>query len=1028
MVCARDKYSYGLIAGGMNDGFVHLWDPAKLVSGVKNNPDALIVSIEQHQGGIRGLQFNPHRDSSHLLASGGNDGEVYVMSLERPEEPNVFVPAPPPNNAKHTAEVTKVGWNSQVAYILASAAQNGSCYVWDLRQKKAWCELRDPAGGSISDLAWNPDQGLNIITASGDDKNPVLKLWDLRSSTSLPLATLSGHSEGILSVSWCPTDPSLILSCGKDNQTILWDLFLLQPVYNLQSSHHPQPSKDQLSDQNVFTGKASSAGQRRYHVSWSPCLPAVIGACSFDRSVQFYSLSGVRSKLGRAPKWLRRPCGASFGFGGKLVCFDSGGSAAATGGNPSNTASHKIRTVQVVENAEIVASADHFHQSILTGDFKSFCEMKAASARSSHDRDVWNLMKVIWFENSAREELLKFLGFSADAIEQAVGAYVASKQAGIPSPPRSPIRRPLQLHAQNTPSSLLSLQESMNHAKMSADELFSTAESLGTIVSTTSEEQLPLMKNQPVKPSDAEPVIAKAIVAGNFAGAVDCCLSAGLLAEALLLAQCGDQSLWLSTQEAFFNLQKHKRPFLSILHAIIKQDLRGFILHADLSSWRETMAILSTYAKTEEFPLLCETLAYRLENENQDMLSATLCYMCATNVTRVLDFWVAELHAANKAFGGLDTHALQQFVEKVVVFTQANPTQDLGKESCGYFVEYASLLASQGRLDMATYFLKGSNQSESVLADRLYHAAVSKPIGSRPPPFPFNRITVSAVSAVAVKPTATTSSSAAATRSSMAANQPIVAATSGPGQLPAGWLELVDPASGRPYYVNQATSKSQWERPAVMETPKPVVATAPAARPMPMPLAMPTPAGQLAKGTSPTTSGPSPAAMTPMSIPSAIPGMSMAPHAHGVAGTGSTTVQLPQPHAFSMPTVAGVAPMPMSVKGNSIAMNAPTAGAGSAVPVVPGLGPMPPQAVAMGNAPIPTGLAMPTGFAPTMSMQGQAGAAAANPPMPPAAAVPAKPVAPAKPPIQSEAIQALGNVIEQVAGRSTLCISRLIDR
>ena len=44
----------------------------------------------------------------------------------------------------------------------------------------------------MSDVAWNPDQGLHLVTSSGDDKNPVLKLWDLRSSTSLPLATLQG--------------------------------------------------------------------------------------------------------------------------------------------------------------------------------------------------------------------------------------------------------------------------------------------------------------------------------------------------------------------------------------------------------------------------------------------------------------------------------------------------------------------------------------------------------------------------------------------------------------------------------------------------------------------------------------------------------------------------------------------------------------------------------------------------------------------------------------------------------------------
>ena len=75
--------------------------------------------------------------------------------------------------------------------------------VWDLRAKKPWCELRDATRGSIADIAWNPLEGLQIVTACGDDQNPTLKMWDLRSSTTLPLATLQGHEQGLLSISWC---------------------------------------------------------------------------------------------------------------------------------------------------------------------------------------------------------------------------------------------------------------------------------------------------------------------------------------------------------------------------------------------------------------------------------------------------------------------------------------------------------------------------------------------------------------------------------------------------------------------------------------------------------------------------------------------------------------------------------------------------------------------------------------------------------------------------------------------------------
>jgi WD40 repeat protein len=135
MALQSAEYSYGLIATGMIDGTINIWDPSKLIS---DDPESLIVAVEQHTGPIAGLQFNPHRESSHLLASGGADSEIYVMSLDRPETPNVFVPAPPPSNTRHTADITKVAWNSQVAHILASSSQNGSCIVWDLRQKKAW--------------------------------------------------------------------------------------------------------------------------------------------------------------------------------------------------------------------------------------------------------------------------------------------------------------------------------------------------------------------------------------------------------------------------------------------------------------------------------------------------------------------------------------------------------------------------------------------------------------------------------------------------------------------------------------------------------------------------------------------------------------------------------------------------------------------------------------------------------------------------------------------------------------------------
>ena len=68
----------------------------------------------------------------------------------------MFVPAPPPNAAIRRGDL---GWpgTPKLSHILATASQSGATIVWDLRQKKPWCELRDAASRSpVSDVAWNP--------------------------------------------------------------------------------------------------------------------------------------------------------------------------------------------------------------------------------------------------------------------------------------------------------------------------------------------------------------------------------------------------------------------------------------------------------------------------------------------------------------------------------------------------------------------------------------------------------------------------------------------------------------------------------------------------------------------------------------------------------------------------------------------------------------------------------------------------------------------------------------------------------
>jgi protein transport protein SEC31 len=187
----------GLIAGGMSDGDVFIWIFNDLITDKGDTP----AVIQSHKAEVKALAFCPLNPNK--LASGSSDGQVTIIDLSSHPPVPLILPA------SSVVEVTQIAWNTQVEHIVAVAHADGLVAVWDLKQLKPWCQLRSPE--AISDIQWNPTEGLHLVTASADDRNPIIKLWDLRASTSMPLATLQGHSQGILSLDWCPHDDTLMV-------------------------------------------------------------------------------------------------------------------------------------------------------------------------------------------------------------------------------------------------------------------------------------------------------------------------------------------------------------------------------------------------------------------------------------------------------------------------------------------------------------------------------------------------------------------------------------------------------------------------------------------------------------------------------------------------------------------------------------------------------------------------------------------------------------------------------------------------
>jgi protein transport protein SEC31 len=165
-------------------------------------------------------------------------------------------------------------------------------------------------------MMWNPEIPTQFAVANDDDKNPSINIWDLR-NPDYPVATFSDiHYGGLLGFSWCLSDPSLVVSSGKDNRTVVTNFKTGEQVLELPT-------------------------QNRYsRVKWSHQLHGKMCAMSPEgtTSVLSFEPEGLYSNPERpyatpnisqqsnapyVPKWVQPRCGARFGFGNKLVTFDS---------------------------------------------------------------------------------------------------------------------------------------------------------------------------------------------------------------------------------------------------------------------------------------------------------------------------------------------------------------------------------------------------------------------------------------------------------------------------------------------------------------------------------------------------------------------------------------------------------------------------------------------------------------------------------------------------------------------------------
>nr|XP_048282768.1 protein transport protein Sec31A isoform X26 [Myodes glareolus] len=692
-----------LIAGGEN-GNIILYDPSKIIGGDK---EVVIAQKDKHTGPVRALDVNIFQ--TNLVASGANESEIYIWDLN-----NFATPMTPGAKTQPPEDISCIAWNRQVQHILASASPSGRATVWDLRKNEPIIKVSDHSNRMhCSGLAWHPDVATQMVLASEDDRLPVVQMWDLRFAAS-PIRVLENHARGILAIAWSMADPELLLSCGKDAKILCSNPNTGEVLYELPTNT-----------------------QWCFDIQWCPRNPAVLSAASFDGRISVYSImggsiDGLRQKqvdklsssfgnldpfgtgqplpplqipqqttqhsivlpLKKPPKWVRRPVGASFSFGGKLVTFEHAKVQPQQGAEPQQQRQH-VFISQVVTEKDFLSRSEQLQQVVQSQSFTSYCQRKIDASQTEFEKNVWSFLKVN-FEDDSRGKYLELLGYR-----------------------REDLGKKIALALNRVDGSDVQIKEE----KQESDFLPSAGGTFNISVS-----------------GDIDGLITRALLTGNFESAVDLCLHDNRMADAIILAIAGGQELLAQTQKKYF--AKSQSKITRLITAVVMKNWKEIVESCDLKNWREALAAVLTYAKPDEFSALCDLLGARLESEGDSLLQAQacLCYICAGNVEKLVACWT-------KAQDGSNPLSLQDLIEKVVILrkavqlTHAMDTNTVGALLAEKMSQYASLLAAQGSIATALAFLPDNTNQPNIvqLRDRLCRAQGKPAPGQESSKSPYER-------------------------------------------------------------------------------------------------------------------------------------------------------------------------------------------------------------------------------------------------------------------------------------------------
>ncbi|KAF8361808.1 fzr-1 [Pristionchus pacificus] len=196
------------LAVGTNKGITQIWDV---------HANKMVHEMPGHSSRIGCLAWN-----GDIICSGSRDRVIIQRDVR----------APPGYSERrltsHRQEVCGLKWSPDKQY-LASGGNDNQLLVWSLRRPEP-CQTYTEHNAAVKALAWSPHHH-GLLVSGGGTADRCLRFWN--TLTGQPMQCIDTGSQ-VCNVAWSKHSPELVSTHGYSyNQVVIWKYPSLQPVTKL---------------------------------------------------------------------------------------------------------------------------------------------------------------------------------------------------------------------------------------------------------------------------------------------------------------------------------------------------------------------------------------------------------------------------------------------------------------------------------------------------------------------------------------------------------------------------------------------------------------------------------------------------------------------------------------------------------------------------------------------------------------------------------------------------------------------------